>query len=662
MDYKDTIQFSTLDGKKKKAQVRFNQIKPYINAVKGFMAQNRREAQYIARDESPLVSKQYSLYANSLKYYIRENNNSDQVETQQDGDTLIDGYGAIETAVTYAEGFATTDPNGEVLCMRLDPLSVWWDNYARQTNLTDAKFCGYSQVYHIDEALDLFNDSNEQDFEQFEEDNQSDYSYFPRGGAYDKYKEVMEWTDEEAHMVKVHFYKWYDVEKFYRCDNPVYTLTNPQAVQMALMQLELIAQEIGDENGLFEFNPRDEILNFDSKIKGLLEEAFGEFIEVFEHPKKVFYEAVISGDKVFTAFASISQQGFSVQFKTGDYDERNKIWTGMVQSMMEPSDYYNKALTELMFVISANSKGGYFVEKSAVEDIRDFEANVAKTDTVVVVEDGALSNGSIQPKKSPFAPTGYESIIQLSDAAISQVNGIDRTFLGSSENRMETAALQRRRIKQVVSTLACYFDAITLFQKLNARILLDFMRVYAENNPNALFHVIGEDGKKEFVKLSQDKLMAEFDIRIQEAPQTAEEKQEQAQMLVTMADKLMAIGDPTGKVIYSIALKYLPLESQDIDKLREILVPQDQAIDPAYVQQLEAQLQQATSEANQVQLQKIVADIAETQAKTQKTLNDMLLNRQKTTADVEKTEQETIQTAIENELVVNQATKVNVNI
>jgi hypothetical protein len=223
-------------------------------------------------------------------------------------------------------------------------------------------------------------------------------------------------------MVNVSFYQWQEFESFYRADNPIYHLKNPQAVQLAAMQLDAIAQEFADEeDDAFGFDPRAEVLSFGPDIKAALLKAFGEFIEVFEFKRKVFYTAVLSGKHVFAAFKSQCQQGFTVKFKTGDFDSKNKIWTGMVNSMKEPVLYYNKALTELMFIIGANSKGGVLVEKGAVDDIQRFEQQYAKTDATIVVNDGAVTAGRIKAKREPFLPTGYESIVQLSDASINDV-------------------------------------------------------------------------------------------------------------------------------------------------------------------------------------------------------------------------------------------------
>ncbi len=645
MSYRDRVQFSDPGGQKKRAMVQFNKVKPYVNAVKGFMAQNRRRAKYTARVEAEPLRNLYSQYTNALADYIRENANADQVETQQDGDMLTCGYGAVETNLTYGEGYASRDPNGEILMMRLDPHSVWWDPHARQANLLDARWVGYTKEYALDAALALFDRSKPDDFEEGPQDPDTGYSYNPAGGVYDKIKEGLDWSDEESELVRVHFYQWYEIETFYRADNPIYSLTNPEAVQLAMLTLEAIAAE-QEDSGLFEFNPRAEILTFDAEIKKKLLESFGEFIKPYDLKRKVFCSAVISGEKVFTKFQNVCQQGCTIKFKTGDYDAKNKIWTGMVNSMKEPVLYYNKALTELMFIIGANSKGGVLVESDAVQDISSFEQKYAKTDSVIMVNSGALSGSKIQPKKTPFIPTGYEEVIQLSDASISDVNGIDRAFLGSSENRQETALLQRQRIRQVMSTLACYFDAVTLYQKEHARLLIDLMQVYVENNDGSLFRIIGENGKEQFLKITADRFVNEYDVSIQEAPQTVDEKQEFASTLVTMADKLMATGDQSAKQIYAVAVKYLPIEVEDKQKLLEIFTPQNQ-IDPAYVQQLEQQLQAVNSEVSKAQLDALKSQTRLNSAKVDETMAKV----QKTAADTVKVMEEAEQKGVENKLL-----------
>lgn len=614
MEYMDKIQIATNSGQKKRVTVQINKIKPYVNAVKGFLAQNRRKPNYIARVKSNMAQRYYSMYANQLSEYLRGNMNADQVETQQDGDLLMCGLGAVETALSYGEGFASRKANGEVIegCVDLD--TFWWDWAARESGLCDSHYMGISKIYELQYAMDLYDDDDEAHFESAAPQNVTDYQYKADIGHYDRMK--YDWSDAKAKLVNVHFYHWYDLEKFFRADNPMSTLQNPQSKMAARAELHRIAQDIPlDDKGKptdVDFNPDDQILHFNKDTKKMLDESFGEFIEPFEFMRKVYYCAIYSNDHLFKAFKCEHQDGFSIKVKTGDFDAKNRIWTGMVNSMMEPQKYYNKALTELMFVIAANSKGGVIVEEDAVEDIEEFEDSYAKTDAVCVVSTGAISgigNPKIKDKRQPFQPTGYEQIITLADAAIADVSGIDKTFLGSSENGRETAQLQRQRIRQIVATLACYVDSIVLFQKEHARLMLDLMRVYAENNRGDLFRILGAQGAQQFVELSEEFLEPEFDVTIGEAPVTPEEKDELAKTLTEIADKFLAVQQfQIAQSLYALAASYMPLDIEDIQEFTNIMSPNQQQMSPQQQQQLIQLVTQLKSQMSQAQYDHLQAE------------------------------------------------------
>lgn len=645
MSYQDKVDFTNVRGEKQKALVKFNKVKPYVNAVKGFMAQNRRKPKYEARIQNDKLQELFTGYANAILGYARDNANADQVETQQDGDMLINGYGCVETALTYGEGYVSSEADGEYIKGNLDPLAVGWDPFAKQTNLLDRRWDYYAREYNLEDAKKLFSRANPEDFESSDTDTENaDYEYFPYGGNYDKIA-PLEWTNAEENMVKVYFYQWYDIEPYYKAANPLYEIEDQQTLQAVDIFLQMLANDTDDEG----FNPRAEVLCFGKDVKAELEEYFGDLLgEVFEFKRKVFYEAIVSGESVFDAYKSISQQGFRRQFKTGDYDSANGIWTGMVNSMMEPVLYYNKALTELMFTIASNSKGGVFYETSAVTDIEEFEANYAKTDGAIEVEDGALSGGKIQEKARAQLPTGLEQIIGMSDQAVTDVNGFDVTFMGSREFANDTASFQRQRIRQAMSLLACYFDSAALYQKIDARVSLDLLRVFVENNENMAIRVIGEEGQAMFLQLQTKQLSAEYDVVVSEAPMTVQDKQEQATIFISIADKLAATGDiATAKVIYAKAIELMPLDFAMRESLKEVLAPEQQPVDPAYVKQLEGIVQQLQDEGRQASLRKTLAgaelDIAraeETKAKTDET-------RAKTTNELEDAKNK----ALENDII-----------
>ena len=148
----------------------------------------------------------------------------------------------------------------------------------------------------------------------------------------------------------------------------------------------------------------------------------------------------------------------------------------MVDSLREPSKYMNKSLTEMLYVIASNSKGGVLYEKGAVRNAARFEQQYASTKSAIEVEDGALSGGKLQPKAQAALPTGYENIYNISNQSLAEVTGINREFLGMSEAKQVSALLESQRINQVISTLAGPFDSITLYAKEHARLMLTWLK------------------------------------------------------------------------------------------------------------------------------------------------------------------------------------------
>lgn len=625
-NYSDWVQFADDNGRRRRAMVAFQKIAQNIDSVVGFMAQNRRQAKYIARLNGDEPRQVYSRNMNALYTFHRDNMNADQLESKQDLDLVVNGYGAIETDLSYIVGNATTDPNGEIIKVRIDPMRIYWDSNARAANIMDARFCGYYNDYELAEALALFQGSKEEDFEPVSDsgvDDKAGYVYNPWGGLYDKIKldNTVEWSAKEEDMVRVYNHQWFEYETFYRAKNPMYAANDFYTALHAKLRLEIIQSELKsyspaglDAGDMFDFDPMSEELVFDEATKTKLVKEFGDLIEPVGFKRKCFYTVVISGTHVFSKFKSICQQGFTVKFKTGQYNERGKYWIGMVNSMIEPQKYYNKALTELMFTIASNSKGGVMIEEDAVEDISDFETKWAKTDAVIKVQSGALAAGKIQEKTRPAVPTGLENIITLSDTAIS-ANGVDPAFLGEANNQ-ETGVLYKRRIRQIISKMWWVADAITLYQKEDARLCADLIRVWVQNNAGQWLRITGPDGADQFMQISEDMMAPEYDVSIQEGAQTPEDKAETAAFIGSIADKYLSTGNAQiAGPLYAEAIEMMPLDSDVKNRLSSTLVPNDQMIPVAQYNLLQQQLDAVQNMLTQAQVDELKSKTALNMAK-----------------------------------------------
>lgn len=657
--YQDTVQFADTNGRKRRAQVNFQKIQQNVDSVVGFLAQNRRQARYVARVNGNPQQQIYSKNMNALYDYHRGNMNADQLESKQDLDVAVNGYGAIDTDLSYVVGRATTDPNGEIIKARLDPMRVYWDSRARAANITDARFVGYYDDYSLEDALDLFQGSKEDDFEKVSDTSQEDkagYVYNPWGGLYDKIKaeNTVEWSAKEENMVRVYNHQWYEYETFYKADNPLYAVTDPMDALYLKARLDVIKSELksyapdGLQAGdMFDFDPTKEVFTFDEATKKKLVAELGGLIKPVVFKRKCYYTAVVSGKHVFNKFKSVSQQGFSIKFKTGQYNERGKYWIGMVNAMIEPQKYYNKALTELMFTIASNSKGGVMIEEDAVEDIADFESKWAKTDAVIKVQSGALSGGKIQEKARAAVPTGLENIITLSDAAIS-ANGVDPAFLGNA-NSQETGILFKRRIRQIISKMWWMADAITLYQKEDARLCADLIRVWVQNNAGTQIwlRITGDEGNDQFVAVVEDMMAPEYDVTIQEGAQTPEDKQETAQLIGSMGDKYLAIGNvQVAGALYSESVQMLQLDGDVQARLTKVLVGDNQTVPVAQFQQLQQQLQQLQGALNQAQVQNLQSMTALNAAKIEEAKANVGVKQADAFVKAEDAHQKNIETQI----------------
>jgi hypothetical protein len=149
--------------------------------------------------------------------------------------------------------------------------------------------------------------------------------------------------------------------------------------------------------------------------------------------------------------------------------------------------------------------------------------------------------------------------------------------------------------------------------------MLDMMRVFAENNRGDLFRVLGQNGAQQFMELSEEYLLPEFDVTVEEAPVTPEEKDELAKNLVNIADKYLAAQQfPIANALYALAASYMPLDVDDIQAFTQIMQPQQQQMTPEQQQQLLQLVQQLKGKMAQAQYDHLVAETKRLMAETNK--------------------------------------------
>jgi hypothetical protein len=649
----------------RKSMVVINRVKPLITATAGFMRQLSRQPDYQARDEDDQAQVQRSEYTNGVSYYFRERMNAEQTESLQNLHMLIGGYGAIDTNISSEEYGTTRDPNGEILQEVICPWEVWWDPMAHAPNLLDARYVFRKKKFMVEDAINLFS-AKEEDFVNDYNITNDRYTFFP-GGNTDRIAISSPETGNDRGMVDVYYLQWWEREPFWRVENPVKALAQfdpglAKQLLAALTRLKDVRTEEADERyqpDIFSFDPMADILVLDKQMLKDIKSVFEAFSEPFKAigiepefdkgQRRCYYTSIFTRNKVFTSFKSLDQNGFTIKFKTADYDPNNKLWFGLVAILKEPTLYSNKALTEILYIIAANSKGGVLYERSAVDDPTEFEQKWAQTAGAVEVNDGAISGGKIMQKAAAVLPNGYDSLYPEFVQAVQDVFLVDKTALGNSDNKQETAQLQRQRIRQVYTTLAMYFDADILYLKEEARLLLTYFRALAENSPGRFFSYVNQDGKRAPGRLYSDMLTGDYDIIIGEMPDTPTQQEEAAQYMLNAATTMAQMPDP--KNIFDVAFKYAKvygIKQADIQAVIERVKPQP----PQQPSPEEQEMNKIMMEAQKAEMQNRVADAAYKQAG--------VAERQANTAKIFSEAQ---QKHLENEAIVKvPASQVSVNI
>lgn len=623
----------------------FNRVKPFVNGVLGFMIQLRRKPEYQAKDLDSTLQQARSDYLNNTSDYFRECGNASSAETLQDKDLLICGIGCIDTAISD-----TVDPDGNIVWERVHPLEQGYDPLAKATNILDARYVWREKKYYKQDAKVLFGLTDE-DLAQYD-GKMSTPVFYPYGGIVNAVQ--FELDSSNSDIVVITYYQCSEFEKYYRCDNPIYTETDPARVNNMAQALQFIKQNLidttEDDDGLDEikqFDPKAKYFFINERIKGVIEKTFQKMemdaIDFIESEKKVYYTVIASGTKIVKRTRSAHQDGFTLQYKTGDYDDRNNCWFGMVASLKEPARFANKAFTELLYIIASNSKGGILYEEDAVIDSQKFEQEYVSTKAAIKVKRGAVSGNKIMPKKTDVPMTGYDGILSQSLAAMPDVVGVNPEFLASSNNGQVSGILEKQRIKQVSSTLAPIIDSVSLYQKENARLAITYIKILADNNPGRAIPYNKNSDQQGAFALLPDNMTLEYDVYIGEAPETATQREEQQQVMIDLANTMMQYGVN----LWPVSAKYLNIRQSDVQQIIQIISPKPQPPDP---------MQQAQQ---QLMLEGQKAEVDRTVADTQ----NKLAQKFKTQAETAKVFSEAQQTHLENqEIATRPPEHVNINI
>jgi len=538
---------------KRKVPVVFNRVARTVNAVIGLEIQNRQAVQYIPREVGD--TKVNEIFTSAADW-IRDNCDAEDEESEMFGDNVICGIGATETRIDY-----DTNPDGEPVIERVDPLEVFWDAAARKKNLRDRRWCARVKRSTDQDIRELWPQYElpERGGETYLDDEEEPHDADPPHYQKDEPSATQPKTRELV------CFQWWEKQPFYRFaggDGQVYSL-DAQQYEEAQARWAAMAKMVPG------FVPP----------------------QVVPQTKRVYFKAYLVEGTILEVTPLETQSGFTLNFTTGARDRNHNTWFGLVALMMDPQRWANKWLSQIMHILNTSAKGGLLAEKDAFSKTSDAESSWAKSETITWANPGAISGGKVTPKPQTPMPEGFAKLLDFAVNSINDVPGVNMELMGLVGNN-QPGVLESMRKQAGMTILAVFFDSMRLYRKELARVLIEIIR--DKISDGRLVRIAGKDGAK-YVPLIKQEGAAEYDIVVDEAPTSPNNKERVFALMTTLAPVLEKSGIPLTPDL----LEYSPLPSALVEKW-QAYIKENKQLPPevmAQVQELAKRLQLTQAQA-----------------------------------------------------------------
>jgi hypothetical protein len=542
----------------------FNRTGPMVDAVLGAEILNRQEVRFVPREIGDVQVNEVISAAND---WARDLCDAEDEESDAFSDVIVCGMGWTETRMDYE-----IDPEGTIRIDRIDPFEMWSDPSARKRNLADRQFC-YRGRYR--NRSDLPKEWKTKILSSGADGAEAD-AMMSRGqtGAGDDYENgdpEVSGEDQNKGKVWIKHFQWWELEEAFK-------ISDEQSGQSATMEPEEYKQIVA------------------------------QFIQVGMQPPpavklkvRKYYQAFVSGDVLLEPKSPIPCNQFTFNCITGKRDRNQGTWYGIVRAMMDPQMWANKWLSQILHILNTSSKGGVLHEEGAFVNERKALEDWGKPDSFIGVKRGQLAG--IQEREAKAYPQGLDRLLEFAVGSMPQVTGINLELLGLVQKE-QAGVLEAQRKQAGYAILAVFFDSLRRYRKMQGRIMLHFIQEYISDG--RLIRIAGaESGAEQYVPLVKQGDTASYDVIVDEAPMSANQKEAVWGMMTQMLPILTK--QPVPMQVWQEFLRYSPLPSSVSAKIGKALAEAGQP-DPA-----QEQIQQA---GQQLALRKEAATAAkdETQA------------------------------------------------
>ena len=554
-DFYALRQWDDKDIKKNKSSGKpsliFDRTRPIIDAVSGAEITNRYEPKFLPRNvdlEEP--DTMFSEAGSNVLKYIRQFANAQHEESKAFQSTLICGVGAIELVMDYED-----NQDGSILYNRIPVREFGLDPNSKQTNYRDAKYILRDRWIDEDEVRSLFGSELVDHVMQLQK---VQGSLMNRARGFVQNQMIREYEDSRRayadkrgrtfYNPKIKRVHVWEANYYSRTYGKRVFWTDPTSMQP---QNEIVENEIADDF-IQEISELTRAFNqqlakmpppepqMDPQTGEMMEvpppEPLPEVQVVDDFPIRKFYKSFHAGDEQVKV-DEVPLKDFPYHFITGyeDWDSDGmRTFFGLMRPMRDPQQYANKFFSQAVHIWAANPKGALIYEESLFDDKEHAMQNWAAADGSIPVPDGAL-----QTEKPRFmvidratSMTGVEGLLSHALGSVPTSVGVsEQYFVGGVQDLKRTAGQAIQSVqRQTMTTLSNLFDALVLYKKGSTKHVLSMISAFMD--PQVLLKVMRVDEQPFAQALMTGELHSEYDVVIEEVPNSQSQQQEVFEKLI----------------------------------------------------------------------------------------------------------------------------------
>jgi len=512
----------------------YNEIKKVLRAVCGIERLNRTEVKFATKAiDSPLIEDLMGSLATEAVITIDELSDADKERSLIFLDVLIGGMGWMETYVSFAEDF-----DGQIMKERISPFEMAWDTNAKRSGIVDTRWRARIRKMPRKEfsrrwpgKLDLIDAAAEES--EFK-------GGVPRYNLITPYYSLMnERANPQVADDSTHEKDTIEVIQFQeRIEESVYRVPDPEK-----------------PSGLVEFS-KDEY----QELREEFEREGLPLPPTVRQIKTVHRQLYVAHGVELEEPTNLPGNRFSLTCMTGEWDEKRKMWIGMVPEMVDPQKTKNKSLSAALAFYLSNAKGGVLFESGAFVNEAQAKEQWSSPNPWIPVNADKL--GKIQPRVPAEMPNSLQMFFEVGTRALTEVVGMNQELLGLAQTEAG-GPTQRGRISAGLAILGWVFDEYDRFKKADAIVTLDFVRDFMTNGQ--LIEIGGEEAGKS-IPLIKSNLPVKYKLTLdQSIRQNPNLKAQIWQDLMPIVPALLRFN--AGTVLLSL-LKFSPLPAQVVNDIR----------------------------------------------------------------------------------------------